>query len=270
MEILATLEPEPRGHLHRGDRAMCARTATRSSTSRSARRSSTGASGALSFGVGSGIVWDSERRRRVRRVPAEGRGARPAPPAFELLETLRWTPTTGSTCSTAISRGLRESAEYFGFAIRRAQRRTTRLDGPSQGADGAAAGPPAASTLHGGVRVEAHRRTFQAGPRASAAGAGRRSMPRRRVPVPQDDQPSVYDGRALRPDRRGAAVERGGEVTEATTANIVVELDGVPRDAAGRVRTAGRHVPRGAAGPRARSRERSSRSTNCGARPGSG
>ena len=77
MEILRGPGAGAARDLHRRDRLCRARTATRQFNVAIRTAVVDQRRQRPSFGVGSGIVWDSERGRRVRRVPAEGRGAEP-------------------------------------------------------------------------------------------------------------------------------------------------------------------------------------------------
>jgi len=77
--------------------------------------------GRAEYGVGGGIVWDSdperelaETRVKARVLPA-GRGPRPGEEPFELLETLAWSPESGFALLPEHLARLAASAEYFGF-----------------------------------------------------------------------------------------------------------------------------------------------------------
>ncbi|HUR32183.1 MAG TPA: chorismate-binding protein [Vicinamibacterales bacterium] len=71
----------------------------------------------LSFGIGSGIVWDSKPDAEYAECLLKGAilARRPAP--FDLLETLRWTPDEGYYLLDRHLARLRRSAEYFGVPI---------------------------------------------------------------------------------------------------------------------------------------------------------
>ena len=57
--------------------------------------------GTLSFGIGSGIVWDSEAGAEYAECLLEGSVLGRQPVVFELLEALRWRKglSRGTTCS---------------------------------------------------------------------------------------------------------------------------------------------------------------------------
>ena len=72
------------------------------------------AAGAAEYGVGGGIVWDSEPAGEWAECLVKAQVLdRPAPP-FALLETLRWTPEEGYRHLERHLRRLAESAAYFG------------------------------------------------------------------------------------------------------------------------------------------------------------
>ncbi len=68
----------------------------------------------LEFGVGSGIVWDSDPGEEYEECLLKARILTP-PVAFELLETLRWTPGAGYLVRQRHLDRMRESAEYFDY-----------------------------------------------------------------------------------------------------------------------------------------------------------
>lgn len=69
------------------------------------------------YGVGGGIVWDSQPAEEWRETQTKARAlAEPARP-FELLETLRWTPGEGWYLLNGHLRRLAQSAEYFDYPL---------------------------------------------------------------------------------------------------------------------------------------------------------
>jgi para-aminobenzoate synthetase/4-amino-4-deoxychorismate lyase len=75
------------------------------------------AAGRVEFGIGSGIVWDSDAAAEYEECLLKGAVIGQTPVRFELLETLRWTPEHGYFLLERHLNRLRESAEYFGFAF---------------------------------------------------------------------------------------------------------------------------------------------------------
>jgi para-aminobenzoate synthetase/4-amino-4-deoxychorismate lyase len=67
----------------------------------------------VSFGVGSGIVWDSIAGAEYDECLLKGAVLRRSVPEFELLETLRWSAAEGFYLLERHLNRMRESAEYF-------------------------------------------------------------------------------------------------------------------------------------------------------------
>jgi para-aminobenzoate synthetase/4-amino-4-deoxychorismate lyase len=65
------------------------------------------------YGVGGGLVWDSECADEGRECVTKARVLTQPAPAFALLETLLWTPGEGYALREAHVRRLADSAEYF-------------------------------------------------------------------------------------------------------------------------------------------------------------
>jgi para-aminobenzoate synthetase/4-amino-4-deoxychorismate lyase len=222
MEILAGLEPEPRG-IYTGAVGYVApggdaqfNVAIRTAVVNEAQRH-------VSFGVGSGIVWDSsadaEYEECLLKAAVLGRSI----PAFELLETLRWAPGEGFYLLERHLHRLRESAEYFEFEYDE-RRIREELSGAVAGAT----------------------EPFRVRLRVSPAGAVKAECTPVQVvtevvrlrlaaePVSRDDvflyhkttNRAVYE-RARRDDADDVCLwNECGEVTESTIANIVVEVSG--------------------------------------------
>jgi len=191
--------------------------------------------GTAEFGVGSGIVWDSVDRDEydecrlkasiLLKRPAFSYAAGPDP-GFRLLETIGWTRTEGFALLSRHLDRLRESAACFGFEcdleeVRRLlESAVSGLAGPSKvrvlaGRDGAIEcegidlGPPGDRPVRVALAAEAidpvdvflYHKTTRRG-----------VYERARASRPEADAVLLWNGR--------------GEVTEATEANVVVELDG--------------------------------------------
>jgi para-aminobenzoate synthetase/4-amino-4-deoxychorismate lyase len=191
--------------------------------------------GQVEFGVGSGVVWDSVERGEYDECllkasilltrPPESYAAGPHP-EFQLLETIGWAPDAGFALLERHLSRLQESAECFGFACDVTEVRAlleiavADLAGPARlrvllsrdGAivcEGADLGVPAARPLRAALAADPidpasvflyHKTTVR----------------------------DVYDrARASRPDAEAVLLwNPSGEVTEATEANVVVEIGG--------------------------------------------
>lgn len=93
-EIIATLEPRPRGVYtgaigrwspgRQAEFAVAIRTLVCDHTTRT-----------LTYGVGSGVVWDSDPDEEYRECLLKARVLHDTTPPFHLLETMRWEPAAG-------------------------------------------------------------------------------------------------------------------------------------------------------------------------------
>jgi para-aminobenzoate synthetase/4-amino-4-deoxychorismate lyase len=68
------------------------------------------------YGTGSGIVWDARAAAEFDECRTKTLVLGGLPPPFQLIETLAWTPAGGLLLLERHLRRLAESAEYFGFA----------------------------------------------------------------------------------------------------------------------------------------------------------
>lgn len=73
----------------------------------------------IEYGVGSGIVWDSDPEQEFRECATKTMICRPAPPPFSLLETMRWTPEDGIAYFEEHLQRLVGSARYFAIPLDR-------------------------------------------------------------------------------------------------------------------------------------------------------
>jgi len=223
LEILAELEPEPRG-IYTGAVGYVApggdaqfNVAIRTAVVDEVRQR-------VSFGVGSGIVWDSSADAEYDECLLKGAVLGRSVPAFELLETLRWSPAEGFYLLDRHLKRLRDSAEYFEFDY---DERAIR-----EALAGAVAGAVAPLRVRlresptGVLRVECTPLRVSAVPVRLRLAAH---------PVSRDDvflyhkttHRVVYD-RSRKDDADDVCLwNDDGEVTESTIANIVVEISGV-------------------------------------------
>lgn len=72
------------------------------------------ATGQAEYGVGGGIVWDSDAESEWDECLAKSRVLRTVRPSFSLLESLLWTPADGYALLERHLDRLRDSARYFG------------------------------------------------------------------------------------------------------------------------------------------------------------
>lgn len=184
--------------------------------------------GQASYGVGSGIVWDSDTDAEYDECRLKAQVLTRRFPDFELLETMRWTAQSGVPRLERHLARLAGSAEYFGF----------RLDLPAVRSRLAALSPaslpdPARLRLlvnrQGELRLEIY-------PLEPAAAAAPVRLGLARTAVDEDEvflyhkttQRAVYErARAGRPDCDDVLLwNRRGELTESSVANLALALNG--------------------------------------------
>jgi para-aminobenzoate synthetase/4-amino-4-deoxychorismate lyase len=181
--------------------------------------------GVAEYGVGGGIVWDSDPGAEFRETRIKARVLAAPEPEFELLETLRWTRGEGIFLLEEHLRRLGQSAAYFGFTLDHKALR-----------DGLESEVSAALGVEGVLRLTVDR-------------SGIWSVTHRPVPEPSPcrvalaltavdaSYPLLFHKTTRREvyERARAQVfgvddallwNEDGEVTESTIANLVVELDG--------------------------------------------
>jgi para-aminobenzoate synthetase/4-amino-4-deoxychorismate lyase len=184
--------------------------------------------GTAVYHVGSGVVWDSDAAAEFEecRLKARVLSAPPIAP-FRLLESLLWLPGEGYALREEHLRRLAESGEYFGYPVdlaevtRRLDALATKLRAPSKvrllvgpgGKVAAEARPLAEGALPEPLRLGLARQPVSSGDVWLYHKTTRRE---------------VYDAaRTARPDCDEVILwNERGELTEATTSNLVLELDG--------------------------------------------
>lgn len=183
------------------------------------------ARGELSYGVGSGVVWDSDAASEYAECLLKGSVLTSRREPFSLLETLRWTPEDGCVLLDRHIARLEATADYFDVPLDLAAVKR-EFEALSGGAPGLRVRLLVAQD--GAVSLEQF-------PFVAVEGPLRVCLAR--TPVDAAD-PFLYHKttrRAVYDQARGDAPgfdevvlwNANGEVTEATTANVVVELNGV-------------------------------------------
>ena len=140
-------------------------------------------SGDAEYGIGGGVTFDSDPRAEYEEAALKSRILTHGRSDFELIETMRWGPTTGWYWLDLHLDRLESSAQYFGVPVRRevlVERLNTEVDGGGESR----------------VRVSVNRRrprqhlgATPRGRRAPTCGRCRRCRARRLVepiPLPQD------------------------------------------------------------------------------------
>jgi len=183
----------------------------------------------LEYGVGSGVVWDSEQQAEYEECLTKAHLLLHPRPEFELLETILWRPRKGYFLLERHLRRLQRSADYFGFRLDKEVIRA-RL-----------------RPLHESLCVEGER-NYRVRLRVGQDGTvnlGHAPLePKPRVwrvtltaePVDPHDvflyhkttHRTVYDrARSAHPDCDDVILwNRRGEITESTIANVVMRLKG--------------------------------------------
>jgi para-aminobenzoate synthetase / 4-amino-4-deoxychorismate lyase len=181
---------------------------------------------AAEYGIGGGIVWDSQPEEEWQETITKARILREPPQAFALLETLRWTPEAGWFLLEEHLDRLASSADYFGFPCDPADVRAQL-----ESLQGEFGGLPRRVRLTLDRWGQAH---FEAGPLPETPAISRLALAKAPVDAAERFLYHKTTRRALY--ERALAGQPGyddvvlwneqGEVTETCIANLVVELDG--------------------------------------------
>ena len=182
--------------------------------------------GRLEFGVGSGIVWDSDRAAEYEECLLKASLLVSPPAGFELLATTAWTSDAGFMLIERHLARLRESAEYFGFVFEEAR----VLSALAEAVEGATTALRVRVLVDEAGRVRVEHQPLTAW--------GERPMRVALASEPIDPRDPFFFHKTTNRQRYDAARIDGvddvvlwnprGEITEATTANVAVELaDGI-------------------------------------------
>lgn len=183
--------------------------------------------GQAEYGVGGGIVWDSDAADEYAECQIKARVLQRRPSAFQLLESLRWEPDAGYERLDRHLARLRASADYFDFALDLEQARAELL-ALARTLTGRAHKVRLRVDRAGAVLCTAEPITPPAGPAQLALAPG---------PVDSGDvflyhkttRRDVYAAaRAACPDADDTVLwNERGEITEACFGNLAVQLGGV-------------------------------------------
>lgn len=183
--------------------------------------------GQASYGVGSGIVWDSDADAEYAECRLKAQVLSRRFPDFELLETMRWTAQEGVARLERHLARLAGAAEYFSFVVDLDAVRTRLAE-----LDPAAMPDPARLRLLAGrggeLRLEVHPVDQSARPARVRLGLAREAVNAQDLFLyHKTTHRAVYEqARAGRPECDDVLLWNArGELTEATTANLVVSLD---------------------------------------------
>jgi para-aminobenzoate synthetase/4-amino-4-deoxychorismate lyase len=189
----------------------------------------------LSYGIGGGIVWDSEPALELSESRLKAAVLAPSRPPFELLETLYWSPRGGYWLFDEHMERLASSAEYFSLPMTvetvydELSRAVAEADEPQR--------VRLLLSRAGSVRVERRPASGEPALRIAEAEAGeRRRVALAAEPVDVTD-PFLYHKTTHRTVYERAREQRPGYddvllwsadgwVTESTIANLVARVDG--------------------------------------------
>lgn len=225
MQLINELEPSPRGvytgaigYLAPGQRAQFNVAIRTIVTDRE--------TGESTYGVGGGIVWNSEAGSEYEECRDKARVLSRPVKGFELLETLLWEPDTGFVLLERHLNRLKRSSRYFGVTFEREQ--VVR----ALGAAVAGTSQPVVVRLtladDGAVALTTRGRPAPASVPVPLALADEPVSSEEIFLYHKTTQRSVYErARKSRPDFDDVLLwNERGEVTESAMANLVVELDG--------------------------------------------
>ena len=182
----------------------------------------------VTYGVGGGIVWDSEAGQEYQETFLKAQILVKRQPTFDLFETMRWSEEEGYFLLDLHMQRLAQSAEYFDFPLD-STAATILLDDLA-----AELSEPARVRLlvdkHGGMTLQnfpleivSLKRPLRVSLAANAISTDNIWL------FHKTTHRQVYEeARASRPEADEVILwNEAGEVTEGTISNIVIDLDGV-------------------------------------------
>jgi len=178
------------------------------------------------FGIGSGVVWDSDPEEEWRECLLKARFLTEEPPEFDLVETLRFEPGRGLVRLERHLARLRRSAEFFTlpFPEERIREELKKRTGDlRQGAR-----VRILLSEWGEVRVEVH--SLQEFPRPVRVGLKRRDFSAEVFLFHKTTHRPYYDEARREAERLGLAeivfFDGEGRLLEGTISNVFLEIEG--------------------------------------------
>lgn len=194
------------------------------------------ASQQLEYGIGSGIVWDSDPAAEYAECLSKAQVLLKPRPEFELLETMLWHPDKGYFLLEKHLKRLVRSAEYFGFEynpdqIRAKLQEAEHLWKREQTTDVPKRALRVRLLVRRDGRVDIQHTPLDRTPRPwRVALAAKPVDPQEVFLYHKTTHRVIYEqARAARPDCDDVLLwNTRGEITESTNANVVVWLNGRP------------------------------------------
>ncbi len=226
MEIIQELEPQPRG-VYTGaigyigpERQARFNVAIRTVLIDCER-------GRATYGVGGGLVWDSDASGEYAECLLKARVLTERRPSFRLLETMLWEPDGGYFLLAAHLARLADTAVYFGVPIDRSaiEARLSELASSLNEASKIRL----LVELDGAFTVAAAPLVQGAAPRPARVGLAKTPVDSSAIWLyHKTTRRELYEAaRASRPDCDEVILwNERGELTEAITANVVLDVDG--------------------------------------------
>ena len=184
--------------------------------------------GRAEYGVGGGIVWDSDAADEYRECAIKTRVLTRSPIEFDLLEALLWTPAEGYFLLDRHTARLQDSADYFGFEFDRAAW-LKRLEEVRRSLPPVDHKVRAALDRTGQLSISATLLSEIARPPVQRVALAQQPIDSGDVFLyHKTSHRSIYDrARAARPDCDDVILwNERGEITESCTANVVIDLNG--------------------------------------------
>jgi para-aminobenzoate synthetase/4-amino-4-deoxychorismate lyase len=181
---------------------------------------------AAEYGTGGGVTWDSTPGGEYEEALEKARLLAEDPAEFELLETLRLEGGRYHLLEEHLAR-LKASARYFDFRVSEPRVREALAEHASSHSVETQRRVRLLVSRDGGVRVESRELELTRGTQ-SVALARTPVDKRERFLYHKTTRRGIYDARRTeRPELFDVLLRNGeGELTEFTTGNLVVELDG--------------------------------------------
>ena len=183
--------------------------------------------GRATYGVGGGLVWDSEAGGEYRECLLKARVLTERRPAFRLLESLLWEPENGYFLLAAHLARLADTAVYFGVPLDRSATEAGLAERASSLNE--ASKIRLLVELDGAFVIEATPLAREASSRPVRVGLAEAPVNSSAIWLyHKTTRRELYDAaRASRPDCEEVILwNERGELTEASTANVVLDMDG--------------------------------------------